>query len=317
MFRVSLMGRFAMAVSKGLTEVIFGTSMASILILGAYGLLGNVLSLRLVERGYIVLRQGRSDVAEICIDPVDSNALKTLLAQQRVDVVVNLVAATNVDQCEVDPQGAYRANVQVVEALAHAIDDGTRNVSPHLIHISTDQVYDGQGPHQERVVGPCNVYALSKLAGEFVAAKIGATVLRTNFFGRSKSAGRISLSDWIINSLGLGKNITVFDDVLFSALHIDTLCEAIELAICERHAGTFNVGCKNGGSKAHLAFGLAERLQLDQKLMTVGRAQDVKLRARRPLDMRMDSSHFERTFGFVAPPFESQIDLAAQEYRNE
>lgn len=288
--------------------------MTRILILGAYGLLGRSLNRRLVDNGHVVLRQGRSASAEVCFDPTDGDAVTALLAQQRVDVVVNLVAATNVDQCEADPQLAYRANVQVVEALVHALDSGTDNMAPHLVQISTDQVYDGQGPHEEMVVDPCNVYALSKLAGEFVSSRIGATVIRTNFFGRSHCVGRASLSDWIVNSLRAGQNITVFDDVLFSALHIDTLCAAIELAICKRHLGTFNVGCKDGSSKAHLALGLAECLGLDRRLMTVGRAQDVKLRARRPLDMRMDTTRFERAFGFTAPTFESQIDLTAQEY---
>lgn len=285
--------------------------------MGAYGLLGTSLSRHLLKSCYVVLRQGRGKDAEICIDPSRSDAVRQLFAAQRIDIVVNLVAATNVDQCEEDVQSAYQANVQVVEALIQAVSGESGFRIPHLVHISTDQVYDGPGPHDEKIVAPCNVYALSKLAGEFAAATIGATILRTNFIGHSHCAGRNSLSDWIVSALRAGQKITVFDDVLFSALHIDTLCHLIELAIRERHSGTYNLGCCDGASKAHLALGLAERLGLDRDLMTVGSYQDIKLRARRPLDMRMNSSHFARTFAIAMPTFESQIDLTAQEYRNE
>ena len=290
--------------------------MNRVLVLGAYGMLGSSLCRRLVDDGYTVLRQGRGINAELTIDPTDGDEVADLIKRHPVDAIVNLIAATNVDHCEDDPQGAYRANVLVVEALTQAIR-GYGSLSPHLIHISTDQVYDGLGPHVEGRIAPCNVYALSKLAGELTASKVGSTVLRTNFFGHSQCAGRASLSDWIVSSLRAGQQITVFDDVLFSALHIDTLCTAIELAVRTGHIGKFNVGCRNGYSKARLAFGLAERLGLDCELMTIGRAQDMKLRARRPLDMRMDTTQFERTFCFAAPTFESQIDLAAQEYSHE
>lgn len=282
--------------------------------MGAYGLLGSSLSRRLVDSGYLVFRQGRRDNAEICIDPLTVDSLRSVIATHRIDVVVNLIALTNVDQCEAEPQSAYKVNVQVVDALIHAIRDRSNDIALHLVQISTDQVYDGKGPHIEKNVNPCNVYALSKLHGESVASRVGATIIRTNFFGRSYSAGRDSLSDWIVQSLRAGKKITVFDDVLFSALHIETLCTGIELAICRRHPGIFNLGCKDGASKAKFALSLAERLGLDRGLMSIGRMEDIKLLARRPVDMRMDCTHFESVFDYLTPSFESQIELTAEEY---
>lgn len=305
--------------SNDSTENVFKPEpeMTTVLVFGAYGLLGSSLCEELVRDGHFVRRQGRAAAAEVRIDPSDTEAVKEVLLRHRTDVIVNLVAATNVDECEIDPQGAYRANVRVVQALVDAINACPHDSAPHLVQISTDQVYDGPGPHEESTVDPCNVYALSKLAGEFVASQVGATVLRTNFFGRSRCTGRASLSDWIISSLRAGQHITVFDDVFFSALHIDTLCGAIGLAIRKRQPGTFNLGCQYGSSKASLALGLAKRLELDSGLMTLGSAREAKFRARRPLDMRLDSSRFERIFGFAAPSFETQIDLTAQEHRYE
>jgi dTDP-4-dehydrorhamnose reductase len=291
--------------------------MSRILVLGAYGFLGNTLCCKLVEHGHIIYRQGRTAAAEIAIDPADTSAVFEVLLQKTVDVVVNLIALTNVDQCEIDPRSAYRANVQITESVTRALIRLVAFPRPHLVQISTDQVYDGRGPHVESQVDPCNVYGLSKLAAEFVASTVGGTVLRVNFIGRSNSAKRTSLSDWIVNALRKNEQITIFEDILFNALHIDTLCLAIELVIRKCYPGTFNVACSSGDSKAYLAYGLARRLGLDSDLMHVGRAQDSLMRARRPLDMRMNPGYFEKTFGFTAPTFESQIDLTAQEYLHD
>lgn len=293
-----------------------GNVMSTCLILGAYGLIGESICPWLAEAGHRVLRHGRRGTAEISMDIGDKEAVTQLLSLQQVDMVINLIAATNVDQCECNVQSAYRANTGAVESIVTAIT-AVKEWSPHLIHISTDQVYDGPGPHDENSVAPCNVYALSKLAGEYVATRVGATVLRTNFIGRSRCPERLGLTDWIVDSLRTGERITVFDDVLFSAVHITTLCAAIETAVRQKHAGTFNIGCSNGSSKAQMALTLADRLGLDCSLMVTGSSRDARLTALRPLDMRMNSSRFEKAFGFSVPTFESQIDCTVQEYLHE
>lgn len=289
--------------------------MTEILVLGAYGLLGSTLCPALTRAGHQVFRQGRSTEVEFAADPTDVDALSRVFGRCRPEVIVNLVAATNVDRCEEDPQAAFVANVLTVEAVAAAMRDIKAPTGLHLVQLSTDQVYDGPGLHREDNARPCNVYALSKYAGELAASRVDATILRTNFFGRSQCAGRTSLSDWVVHSLQAGTPITVFDDVLFSALHISTLCRFIELAVARRAPGVFNVGCRDGMSKAQFALQLAERLGLDTRLITVGTSRDVPPRARRPLDMRINVTHFEQTFGLTAPSLEEEIKLAAEEYR--
>ena len=71
------------------------------------------------------------------------------LDEIRPDFIVNLVALTDVDECERSaPQGVC-ANVQVVEVLASWIQ---KNDYCHLIQISTDQVYDGSESSIEKKI---------------------------------------------------------------------------------------------------------------------------------------------------------------------
>ena len=288
--------------------------MHRVLVVGAHGLLGSSLVPQLRAAGHEVISQSRGPHADLTLDPGDTEALGIAVDNLAIDTVVNLAGATNVDFCEDHPQAAYLANVRTVLSIAQVLQERRVRRPPHLVHISTDQVYDGKGPHYESSPCPCNVYALSKLAGELAAQAIDATILRTNFVGRSRCPGREGFSDWLIKHLRSRAPITVFDDVLFSPLNMGTLCQFIDLMVMRRVSGLFNLGSGGGTSKAEFAMRLAHAAGLDSSCMKVGRSQDARLRAKRPLDMRLNTSHFERAFGVIVPQLELEIQLTAREY---
>lgn len=285
------------------------------LVTGAQGLLGSTLVPHLQARGFDAICHARNRDGYMHADLSDANQVSTMLGKIKPDIIVNLAALTNVDECERNPQQAYLANVKVVENLAQWIRDGGNKC--HLVQLSTDQVYDGVGPHKEDEITLPNYYAFSKYAGELAAAKIPSTILRTNFFGPSLCPGRTSLSDWLVESLRQEKPITVFDDIRFSPLSLQSLVELMELVIVRRTQGIFNLGSKEGMSKADFAFTLAEALKLPINHMSRGISDKVKLTAYRPKDMRMDSSRFEHTFGVELPTLKEEIQAAKGAYAYE
>jgi len=293
--------------------------MSTVIVFGASGLLGASLVPELQARGYTVLGQSRDPGTDLCLEPSDRDAVAAAMTRHRPSAVINLVAATNVDQCEVQTELAWRANTGVVAAITEGMlalgnDPASR---PHLVHISTDQVYDGPGPHTEDEVHPINVYGRSKYAGELLAARVGATILRSNFYGRSRCAARVSFSDWLVRSLREKTPITVFDDVKFSAIHIDTLCDFIARSIKLRPTGTFNAGCRDGISKAGFALGLASALNLPTGNVKVGTSADKALKARRPLDMTLQVARLEAALDLQCPNMLKEIEHTAKEYLND
>ncbi len=82
------------------------------------------------------------------------------------DVVVNCAAYTAVDNCETDPEGAYKVNAIGPRNLAIACN----KLTAKLIHVSTDYVFNGEmrnTPWRESdIVDPQSVYGASKLLGE-------------------------------------------------------------------------------------------------------------------------------------------------------
>ncbi len=228
-----------------------------------------------------------------------------MLEEIQPDFVINLVGCTDVDLCEQNPQLAFKLNVRSVEVLAHWIG---RRRDCHLIQISTDQLYDGDGSHKEDVVDIVNVYALSKYTGELAARPAGATVLRTNFFGPAAGASKSSFSDWVLDKLRKQEAITAFEDVAFSPLLMNTLGKALNRVMELPTAGVFNLGSRKGCTKADFIFAVAKHARLDTSMVTRGTQAQLNLRARRPGNMVMDSSKFEREFGFELPTTEHEIN---------
>ena len=280
------------------------------LVMGAYGLLGSRLCPALEVAGHRVVKQSRWREAEFSVEPTDLASVEKLISTTAPDAVINLNALTDVDGCEDNPAEAYRANVRSAEVLATLL----QGTSIYLIHLSTDQVYSGKGPHQEHQVLPCNVYGLSKYAGELACQAMRASVLRTNFVGHSIVAGRLGFTDWLYRAFSEDQKITLFEDVWFSPLHIDQLASALEWVGRKQPEGIFNLGAREGVSKAGFALKFAERLGLDTSSAELGKLAEKPLRAPRPLDMQLEVNEFERLRGTALPDIDLVINAAVADY---
>lgn len=283
-----------------------------IVVLGANGLLGHAL----LDSGYdndweIVGHFGRSK--ESSADLSVLNEAISYLDTIQADVIVNLVALTNVDYCETNPNESYLINVKVVENIVSWIKQQSRKV--HLVHISTDQVYDGSGLHTEDNPALTNYYGFSKYAGELAAITCHATILRTNFFGKSRAEQRASFTDWLYRALTERQAIQVFDDVYFSPLSMSTLTQMIKLVIDQEIIGTYNLGSKQGLSKADFAFEFADALGLSTDNVTRAKIKDIDfVKTYRPKDMRLNVNKFEQASKVVLPTLQQEILKVSKEY---
>ena len=288
----------------------------TVLLLGSSGLLGCTLKPILESTGYSVVTHSRSKVTSYQVDLTDSNKTAEFLNEIKPEIIVNLVGLTDVDLCETNPNKAYLLNVRVIENIAIWI----KKVKPscHLVQLSTDQVYDGVGLHDEKSISLKNYYAFSKYTGELAAIRVASTVLRTNFIGRSQSLTRSSLTDWLYNSLSNKESIQVFDDVQFNPLSMTTLSNMISLIILNKPLGVFNLGSHEGMSKADFAFVFAKELKLPTACVTRTTTDKVSfLKTYRPKNMLTNCSKFENILNVKLPSLKDEITQVAREYINE
>ena len=132
----------------------------NILVTGANGQLG--MEMRNVS-SFSADRYIFTDVAEL--DITDADAVDRVIASEKVEVIVNCAAYTNVDKAEEDEQAADLINHRAVAILASA----AAKYGATLIHVSTDYVFDGLGcvPYKEDdPTYPTGAYGRTKLAGE-------------------------------------------------------------------------------------------------------------------------------------------------------
>ena len=149
-----------------------------LLILGENGLLGSSLKPYLISKKYHILEYYNGSQR---VDLTDQNNVNSLLSKLRPDIIINLIALTNVEECEKNPYNAYLLNAKVVENISNWVRYINFNKAI-LIHLSTDHLYDNEGPNLETNVKLSNYYAYSKYIGEKAALTIPSIILRTNFF---------------------------------------------------------------------------------------------------------------------------------------
>ena len=128
-------------------------------ITGSEGQLGKALQQTLQGHELLLIDLPHYDITD---PPSTSDAMLAF----RPDVVVHAAAFTNVDQCELEPNTAYRVNALGTQNVALAV----QRCGAAMVYISTDYVFDGNKsePYWEwDTPNPQSVYARSKLAGEF------------------------------------------------------------------------------------------------------------------------------------------------------
>jgi dTDP-4-dehydrorhamnose reductase len=284
-----------------------------IVVLGASGLLGTRLLPALSLAGYHVVTLGRSLGSDHKCDIGNLKNLSGVLDELEPDILINLVALTDVDLCESDPRQAFSVNLLITENIVRWVESSAK--ACHLIHISTDQVYDGCGPHSEQNVQLSNYYGFSKYAAELAVLRINSTILRTNFFGKSICDGRASFSDWIYNSAVNQSKISVFNDVYFSPLSMGTLVEMVMLVVSNRPIGIFNLGSRGGLSKSEFALSFLNLLKLNIDNIDIVSIDDVSfIKTYRPKDMRLNVTKFEHQLAIQLPSLHTEIQEIIGDY---
>ena len=179
-----------------------------IAIIGADGQLGSDLVRTLAGDEIFPLYYPEFDVTR-------PDIMRSILQGLRPDTVINTAAFHRVDECEDNPEMSFRVNSIAVRDLARLAGD----LDFILVHFSTDYVFDGRkkAPYVEAdPPNPLNVYAVSKLAGEFFVRALTEKhfVIRTcGLFGEASSREKgYNFVDRMIALAEEGKPLRVVDD---------------------------------------------------------------------------------------------------------
>ncbi len=157
--------------------------MKNILVTGAKGQLGSELRAIVGEKDNYFF----TDVEEL--DITNGEAIVKFVKQNKIGLVVNCAAYTNVDKAEEEEVLADLVNHKAVQNLAEVCVEN----DVFLIHISTDYVFDGSKntPYKETdTTIPLGVYGKTKLQGEQAIVELCKEyiILRTSWLYSSYGA---------------------------------------------------------------------------------------------------------------------------------
>ncbi len=274
-----------------------------ILVTGANGQLGN--EMQRVAKGssdkYIF-----TDVAELDITNYD--AISAMVSAEKVDVIVNCAAYTNVDKAEDDEAFANLLNNIAVGYLAKAAKEN----SATLIHISTDYVFDGSAhiPYtEEQPTAPIGVYGVTKLAGEQSVIESGCNyiIIRTSWL----------YSQWGGNFVKTMQRLTAERDelkVIFDQVGTPTyagdLADAIGVIIATDQldkSGTYHFSNEGVCSWYDFAQAIAEKSGNECNIKPI-HSDEFPAKVTRPHYSVLDKTKIKETFGIEIPYWTASLD---------
>jgi dTDP-4-dehydrorhamnose reductase len=174
------------------------------------------------------------------LDVSDRDRVLQVIGDARPDAIVHGGAWTDVDGCESDVDRAWAVNALGTRHVAEA----AARVGAHLVHVSTDYVFDGSADHpyaEWDATNPRSVYGRSKRGGEIEAFTLlgpDATVVRTSWLcGRE---GR-NFVKTMLGRAAAGASVDVVDDQHGCATFTDDLAGMIRVLVASRRPGLFHI----------------------------------------------------------------------------
>ncbi|WP_127717802.1 NAD(P)-dependent oxidoreductase [Halobacteriovorax sp. HLS] len=285
-----------------------------IFLTGATGLLGsNILATKLDSFEIIASYRSKSlvtnhpNIRTSNIDLTDIDQVRKTLCESKCKLVINSAGYTNVNGCEQYPEKAHKENVLIAQNLAIV----THELGLDFIHISSDHLFSGQNElsNEKTQVSPINEYARSKVQAEEVVKKENNStlIIRTNFYGWGP-LHRNSFSDWIINALTNNEAITMYTNLFYTPINVNTLIDTI-FELYEKDAqGIYNVVGDDRISKYDFGKLLAKEFHLDEKLISKGLYNSSDQLIKRPEDMSLSNSKVANLLKHSVENIESGIN---------
>ena len=296
-----------------------------ILITGSNGLLGQKILYKLrldKDVRCIATSKGINRVSEkkgytyLSLDITNENSVSRVIAEQEPDVVINTAAMTNVDLCEDERKACDNLNENAVQFLA----DACLKIGAHLIHISSDFIFDGKdGPYSEEdKPNPISYYGASKYKSEQLLYKhnVKWTILRTIIvFGVGEKLRKGNLILWAKEALEKGDKINVVDDQFRAPTLAEDLADICILAAKKKRFGIFNASGKEIMSICEIVERIAKYYGKSTENLNIISTHTLNQKAVRPSKTGFILDKSIKELGYSPHSFEECLSIIDQQLK--
>ncbi|KPJ66722.1 MAG: hypothetical protein AMJ43_07205 [Coxiella sp. DG_40] len=261
-----------------------------LVIIGGYGQVGQEFQKHVRAEDLILL-------SHIQIEVVDEESVRSCLEGFDFDVVINLAAFHNTDQCEEHKEKAFLVNC----IGAHNVAKVSSELNRKVVFFSTDYVFGLDScrdtPYLESdIVAPVNTYGVSKAAGEMMVRAINKNhliVRSSSLYGVVTSKKGWTFPEKICKMAKAGELVRIVNDQVMSPTYTYELVERTIAFLEKDFTGTIHIAGRGRCSWYEFACATLELLGIDYKIEPVS-SNTFASKASRPAYSVLGSAFFEK-----------------------
>jgi dTDP-4-dehydrorhamnose reductase len=231
------------------------------------------------------------------------------------DIIVNLAAMTDVDQCEIQREVANNINHHSVKELVDYV--ANKNKECFILHVSTDYVFDGEkGVYDEADnTNPINWYGMTKLLAEQELLNCGSEnwcIARTSTpFG--VHIKKLTFPLFVVTNLFQNHEIKVLTDQITSPTYAFNLAEMLLEIIDNRIKGIIHVSGSSQVSRYDQALLIASMYNLNKNLIKPISINEMRWKASRPKNSSLNTTKAFNTLAKKPMDFKGSLLKFASE----
>ncbi len=219
------------------------------------------------------------------LDLRSKDDIREAIEVNKPSILINCAAWTDVDGCEKNPELAKEINATLPQHLSEL----SKKVGAHLVHISTDFVFDGKTdiPYNEKQLpNPLSVYGQTKLDGE-IGAGPNATIIRTSWL---QAQDGLNMVKWILASFQKTGPVEMPNDRLANPTFVSDLLPVIKHFAELRYEGVVHATNEGTTNWCEFARFVAEKSHNDPTRIIPSEAEKLNRVAERPAFSALDNA---------------------------
>ena len=294
--------------------------MLKILILGGSGLLGKKLVEKASDSFEVIstfnnhkIEHSKSRTIRIKL-PDEFFNLKSLIFNERPNLIINTIANTNIDYCEQHKTETYLLHVEMNKQIFKLCED----VASKFIFISSDYVFDGKkGDYMEYdKTSPVNYYGETKAIAESIILQNPInTVLRSSLIYDWDP--QVRFLNFVVDKLRKNENIQAYDDFLTAPIFLEDLVGSIIKAVEKNVSGIYNLAGPSCVTRMDFALAIAKKFNFDRNLIEPVSVKSSNLIAERPRNSSLNKIKAEKDLDIKFRSIEEGINEVYKKYKIE
>jgi len=285
--------------------------MTEILIIGASGLLGQHLLNEAEARRYSVTGTYYSEEVDGLerLDLTDFDAVRTMIAERRPDIVLLSAAMTSMRECEANPVKAMQVNSEAPLVVAKAC----RSISAKMALLSTVHVFSCEsGPYAEdSSTNPVSILGRTRLAGEKNVAETlpDLLIVRTcEDFGWNRLRSRENEVTRIVHKVRCGQEIGLAVNQWATPSYAPKVAEHTFDFLRNDESGIFHIATSSLLTRYEMGKRVCEAFGLDEERLEPTSIEKMNVGASLPRRLCLSTMKTEEKLGVSMNTFESCLE---------